>query len=784
MGTHHWTQISRVLFIALLFYPSLAFFAFSSPADTDIKKGVDRFSGTDEEGTFTVIMGNHRDWMLNLAHMLSDPSSLGNTGLATGERSNWDETRVEINRPGGEAFFGKEFFTLFLQYHQDRADIMSKYINRDFDGAKVLLEKAKSEAEQLKRLPMKNKDSVSCLFVDKMYLEMVIGLAVLECGRGNTMAGLTALRSAGDEAQKAKWHWGKAQAAYYMAVYAEHANLPSAMPFYKNALEISREDKVRDYSWRCCFRLASWQIENGFLEPAISLLEEAIIDIEFMRNNIEEDVRKMAFMGDKFQVYRLLTKALLDKGEIRKALEVSENIKSRVLQDLLDSAHNLTRWGGNCALVTREQVLSENLEALEETQGLNAETQLAALRQEHEYVLSKIREKNPDYGMLKIGASADVDDIQGLLDEKNVLLEYNLLPDCLIAWVVTKNSIRVEKIPIPMGTLIQNVQAVRMMMGKPKSPAVYKLLGQLYGSIIKPFEKDIQEKNLVIVPDGALHYLPFVALMDEEGKFLVERHTISVVPSFTVLKYCMAKKKTKPKSVLAFGNPDLHDAKMDLPNAQLEVKSIAEHFSKLEDKAIAEQSLKPDPSMVLRSDPKADLPNAQLEVKNIAEKFPQTEIYLRKEASETLAKKVLGNFDIIHFACHGEMDAGNSMNSCLRLAPDETNDGKLTAGEIFDLKLNAQLVILSGCETGRGELAGGDEMIGLTRSFLYAGTPCVMVSHWKVDDNATCELMGNFYESLAKSGRAEALRTAQIKTMKTKKHPYFWAAFYLVGDGR
>ncbi len=212
---------------------------------------------------------------------------------------------------------------------------------------------------------------------------------------------------------------------------------------------------------------------------------------------------------------------------------------------------------------------------------------------------------------------------------------------------------------------------------------------------------------------------------------------------------------------------------MDLPNAQLEVKSIVEQFPK------------PEPNIVLRSDPKAALPNAQMEVKRIAEKFPQTEAYLRKEASETLAIKIMGNFDIVHFACHGEtVESGDPMQSCLRLTPDENNDGRLTAAEIFNLKLNAQLVILSGCETGRGELWGADEMIGLTRSFLYAGTPCLMVSLWKVDDNATCLLMGNFYDNLATSGKAEALRAAQIKTMQTKKHPYYWAAFYLVGDGR
>ncbi len=763
-----------IYFTILLLYPHLAFGAPSAPST---------FSSPQDHIVFNKIQENHTGWMNEWDHVFGDPGSIGRS--TDGRQEWWIQIRDEIPQKDGEAFFGKEFYTAFLQYHQNRVDSTCKFMTKDFEGAKASLVKAKADAEQLKHLPMKHKEKFSYLFVDKMYLETVICLGVLECARGNTMVGMAALRSASEEASKAKWRWGKVQAAYYLALYAQWAKIPTAKALYKDALDMAREIRMHYFAWKCCYRLAIIHIDEGFLEPAISILEEAVVSIEFMRTKTEEDVCNVAFMGDKFPVYRLLTQALLDKGEIGKALEVSENIKSRVLQDLLDSSGNLGRWGaGHYHLVMKEHALAESIEALEDTQGKEAEAQLPALRQEHENILNQIRQKNPDYGVLKIGSSADVEKIQELLDEKTALLEYNLVPNCLIAWVVTKHSLRVEKIPIPMGTLIQNVQAVRMMMGKPKSPAVYKLLGQLYESIIKPFEKEIQGKNLVIVPDGALHYLPFAALLDAEGKFLVESHTISVVPSFTVLKYCMAKDTGKPKSVLAFGNPDLDDAKMDLPNAQLEVKAIAEHFLKLDDKVIAESLPKLEPSMVLRSDPKADLPNAQLEVKNIAGKFPLTEIYLRKEASETLAKNVMANFDIIHFACHGEMAAGDAMESCLRLAPDETNDGKLTAGEIFEIKLSAQLVVLSGCETGRGDLLGGDEMIGLTRSFLYAGAPCLMVSHWKVDDNATCELMGNFYESLATSGRAEALRAAQIKTMKTKKHPYFWAAFYLVGDGR
>jgi len=279
------------------------------------------------------------------------------------------------------------------------------------------------------------------------------------------------------------------------------------------------------------------------------------------------------------------------------------------------------------------------------------------------------------------------------------------------------------------------------LMGKPNTPTVYKLLRQLYEALIEPFEKELEGKTLIVVPDVTLAYLPFAALMDKDEKFLIEKHAVSTVASANVLKYCITKRKSGRNNILVFGNPDLGDSKMNLPYAQSEAE-------------------------------------------NIAKQFPQTKLYMGKEATETQAKKIMGNFDIVHIACHGEMNPQEPMRSCLRLAPDKDNDGRLEAGEILDMQLKAQLVVLSGCETGQGTFVGGNEILGLTRSLLYAGTPSIIASFWKVDDNATSTLMTSFYENLRTNTKAEALRKAQCKTMQIKKHPYYWASFNLVGDGK
>ncbi len=782
-------KISRVFLVVFLlqFIPVLGSFTAgedahaSSSEITGDNKSSAPFNSPEQESRIYDLLEDHGGWMLTLECGFS-ANYPGDTGYVKSVQGCRQATiaGIEANRQEFESFFGKEYFGAFLRYQQDILDGLVKFLSKDFAGAKTSLVKARKDAEQMKRLPMKNKDIVSPLFADKMYLDTLIFLGVTECVRGDKKAGMASLQSARDEAGRVKWRWGEVYAVYCMGRCAAWADdHPTARALYQNALEIARNYRVHRYIHDCCNRLALMQVQDGSFESAISLLEEAVASVEFMRTKMEDDFRRVNFLGPMYPTYRLLAGALLETGKTQRALEVSENAKSRVLQDLLGSSGNLCLGGaGHDQLLWKEQTLTEIIEDLENTQGQGkeAETRLAAAQQAHDNVIAKIRQGNPDYGVLKVGGTADMGEIQALLDEKTVLLEYNFIDFGgvhLIAWLVTKDSIRAVKIPLDTQTLAQKIQAIRMMMDKPKSPAVNKLLAQFYELIIEPFDKEVEGKNLIFVPYSALHYLPFAALMDTRGKFLVEKHAIWSVPSSNVLKYCMARKKGKAKSILAFGNPDLQDIKLDLPNAQLEVKSIAERFPK------------PAPSFVLRSDPKANLPNAQREVQNIAEKFPQTDAYLRKEATETLAKKIMGNFDILHFACHGDMVTGwNSANSCLRLAPDETNDGKLTAGEIFNHKLNAQLVILSGCETGRGDLLGADEMVGLTRSFLYAGTPSLIVSLWKVDDNATSLLMTSFYKNLATMGKAEALRQAQIEALKVKRHPYYWAAFYLVGDGR
>jgi CHAT domain-containing protein len=232
--------------------------------------------------------------------------------------------------------------------------------------------------------------------------------------------------------------------------------------------------------------------------------------------------------------------------------------------------------------------------------------------------------------------------------------------------------------------------------------------------------------------------MPFAALQDGEGKFLLDRYSLRFLPSASVLKFLRPVLQQKDTRLLALGNPDLDDARLDLAFAEGEAKLVA--------------SL-----------------------------YPSSRVLLRKDASESNFKKAGAVFSRIHFASHGKFQADEPLKSGLYLAKDADNDGILTVGELYSMNLEADLVTLSACETGLGKIASGDDVVGLTRGFLYAGSRSIVASLWSVDDKATATLMQAFHANLASMNKREALRQAQVKAREAFPHPFFWAAFQLTG---
>jgi CHAT domain-containing protein/tetratricopeptide (TPR) repeat protein len=259
------------------------------------------------------------------------------------------------------------------------------------------------------------------------------------------------------------------------------------------------------------------------------------------------------------------------------------------------------------------------------------------------------------------------------------------------------------------------------------------------------------EARIIFIPQGELFFVPFPALQDAAGKFLIEKHTILTAPSIQILELTRQKTQeisTVARDILIVGNPTM-------PEVVLAPKTPPQKLS--------------------------NLPHSETEAKAIAKLF-KTQALTGNSATKAAVLQRLSNARIVHFATHGLLDRARGLGSAIALAPDRTDSGLLTAEEILDLHLNADLVVLSACNTGLGRITG-DGAIGLSRALIAAGTPSVIVSLWAVSDATTADLMVKFYQNLDRTGnKAQALRYAMLETMQQHPNPRDWAAFTAIGE--
>ncbi len=266
-------------------------------------------------------------------------------------------------------------------------------------------------------------------------------------------------------------------------------------------------------------------------------------------------------------------------------------------------------------------------------------------------------------------------------------------------------------------------------------------------------------ERVVFIPQAELFSVAFPALQDASGNYLIQDHTILTAPSIQVLALTHQLQQGQAESdlqALIVGNPTMSSL----------------------------------PSAFRQSQPLADLPGAQQEAIAIAQQF-QTQPLLGDAATETTVVQQMQKARFIHLATHGLLEYGNPQTSGVRdvpgaiaLAPSAQNDGLLTSSEILTMRLNADLVVLSACDTARGDVTG-DGVIGLSRALVSAGAASVIVSLWKVPDQPTAALMNEFYRQLQQQpDKAQALRQAMLNTMQRYPEPFDWAAFTLIGQAQ
>jgi CHAT domain-containing protein len=475
----------------------------------------------------------------------------------------------------------------------------------------------------------------------------------------------------------------------------------------------------------------------GDSSTAIDYYRKSIDVIENSRASIKSDTNKIAYVGNKQAVYVSLFEALFSQGKITEAFEVAENAKARALVDLLAS-----RERTGTAVVEYPAAATSAVNALTTIQNkidLVSIAQASRTRSADRGLLldakRSLNSQAPEYASLVTVVSTAAVEVQQLLGRGELLLEYFGTQDAFYVFALTNNEVSAAKIDSSkLDTLVRQFRNGLVQV----DGDLHKMAGRrLYDQLLKPVRQQVENATaLTIVPHGPLHYIPFDALYDGQ-KFLLENKAVRMLPSAAVLKF-VANGNQASEKLLVLGNPDLGDRKLDLKGAEQEAIAIAENS-------------------------------------------PDANLLLRKRATETVVKEHGRSYGYLHFASHGVFDAEQPLSSSLLLSKDSQNDGRLTVRELYSLKLNANLVTLSACETALGSVVNGDDVVGFTRGFLYAGASSIVSSLWKVDDASTNLLMQRFYQNLKTMDKRLALTQAQLTVKESYPHPYHWAAFQLTG---
>jgi CHAT domain-containing protein len=470
--------------------------------------------------------------------------------------------------------------------------------------------------------------------------------------------------------------------------------------------------------------------KEGDAQQAISFLAFSITALEAQRATINSEVSKMGFAGDNQAVYGDIVSLLFAQGQYGQALEYVERAKSRALVDMLAGQQSFGKRKVKASQLISQLTASQlSLEVVPRGEYEGAVRGIVVLKDE-------LQTLDPQLASLVTVSSADTAELSELLGEDETLVEYYLNAGQLYIFVLSRRG--VSGVKVDAENLGEDIEAFREAIQNSNSTNHAELAVRLHRQLFLPLAAGIQTRSVVIVPHGPLHYLPFGALLGDEG-YLIKRYDLRILPSATVMKFLAAGGK-RDGSLLSLGNPDLGNTELDLPGAQTEVEAIA-----------------------------AMVPGAMT--------------LLRTDASETRFKQLARQYSRVHFAVHGIFEPDAPLTSGLLLSKDGKNDGLLTASELFGLDMAADLVTLSACETGLGNVSQGDDVVGLTRGFLYAGASSIVSSLWKVDDDATAFLMTRFYRNLQGSNKTQALRQAQVATLNAFPHPFYWAAFQLTGSG-
>ncbi len=582
-----------------------------------------------------------------------------------------------------------------------------------------------------------------------------------------------------------------------------------AISHYKRALDMYRETGNKPYQANTLANLASVQRESGQLKEAAATYKSAIDLFESQRSDLGQfSDAKAGFLSRKVHCYREYTSLLAKLHQTDEAFELAQKTKARVLLDVLAEGRVSIAQEMTADEVAREEQLHNQAEALnvaivkEGAQNeVGSKKRSAVLAKELKGVETQIAEfnnalyiKHPALARKRSTSTTTLAKIGRDLPNDTALLEYVTGETTTLVFVISAKdgvtSARTFEVKVTADQLARECADFRTNCANPKLD--YRPLSKkLFAQLVAPAIKGMKGVNrLVVCPDGPLWDVPFAALAPPQG-FLANQYEISYAYSATGHTATWKHAKSTAKgSVLVFANPDFGGANRFGDSAVIPGQRPIEPGSRpIEPGSRPIEPGSRDLSNELARGGIAELPGTQLEAQAIEKLYPNAEVLTRGKAQESAFKKLAGDYRYVHIASHAFFNDASPMLSSIVLAvPDSPKeDGYLTAREIFGMKLNADLVVLSACNTARGAKASGEGVVGMSWALFAAGIPTQVISQWSVDDQATAQLMSNFYSRLkAGDKKGDALRKSTLKMSAGKKwsHPYYWAPFVLLGDWR
>jgi len=575
-------------------------------------------------------------------------------------------------------------------------------------------------------------------------------------------------------------------------IYSRLGDYQNSSLYYDKAINLALAENENRTLWESYLEKGNLLKKQGKFNEARFYYLNSINIIEGLRSKLTMEEDKASFLGTdkRLDAYQNLVDLLVNINRNRQspstlseAFGFIERAKARAFLDSIESSRTSEEAPANIKLVNQEKEIMSDMSKLytklinpelSEEERNNLLKEVKNLEDQLDNVRRQVRSQNPAYANLTYPEIINYNQAQRqFVDAKTAIFNFIVGKESAYAFVLTKKGLKVYPIPAQI-ELRPKIINHRKAISDTDNHDFHS--GQeLYELLIRP---GLIEglKNLIIIPDDILNLLPFESLLtsNQSDDWLIKHYNIYYAPSLSSLRELVRhqNRKNRPKAkhnLLAVGDPYYGEFEEKYP--ELSTKAIFQNFYSLADLKFYR------------------LKYSHEEIKKISNLIPKSTVLEREKATEDLVKSAnLSDYKILHFAAHGLIDDQKPARSAivLTLDNDPTEDGFLQMREVLNLKLNADLVVLSACQTGLGQFIRGEGIESLSRAFFFAGASSVLMSLWTINDQVSSQFMERFYFHL-KSGEtvAEALRKVKLEMIDSKvvSHPYYWATFILSGDG-